>query len=40
MLEQVRKRAGWSIGRGRVGVGVCIKEHRELEAGRLSRHGT
>jgi predicted transcriptional regulator len=36
MLEQDRKRAGWSVGRASWELGVSIREYRELEAGNCS----
>lgn len=34
MLEQDRKQAGWSVGQAAWALGVSIREHREIEAGR------
>jgi Helix-turn-helix domain len=36
LLEQDRKRAGWSVRSGRVGTRREHREYRELEAGKLS----
>jgi hypothetical protein len=36
MLEQDRKRAGWSVGQAAWRLGVSIREFREIEAGALS----
>jgi hypothetical protein len=33
MLEQDRKRAGWSVGEASWQLGVTVREYRELEAG-------
>jgi predicted transcriptional regulator len=33
MLEDDRRRAGWSVGRAAWELGVSIREYRELEAG-------
>jgi transcriptional regulator with XRE-family HTH domain len=33
MLEQSRKRAGWSLGQAAGRLGVSVREYRELEAG-------
>ena len=33
MLEQDRKRAGWSVGQASWRLGVGIREYRELETG-------
>jgi predicted transcriptional regulator len=33
MLEQDRKRAGWSLGRAAWRLGVSVREYREIEAG-------
>lgn len=33
MLEDDRRRAGWSIGQAAWELGVSIREYRELEAG-------
>jgi len=33
LLEQDRKRAGWSVGQAAWRLGVSIREYRELEAG-------
>jgi predicted transcriptional regulator len=33
MLEQDRKRAGWSIGQAAWRLGVSVREYREFEAG-------
>jgi hypothetical protein len=35
MLEQDRKRAGWSVGQAAWRLGVSIREYRELEGRRL-----
>jgi predicted transcriptional regulator len=36
MLEDDRRRAGWSAGRAAWELGVSIREYRELEAGARS----
>jgi transcriptional regulator with XRE-family HTH domain len=36
MLEQDRKRAGWSVARAAWELGVSIREYRELKAGERS----
>ena len=36
MLEQDRKRAGWSIGQAASRLGVSVRTYRELEAGEWS----
>jgi transcriptional regulator with XRE-family HTH domain len=36
MLEQDRKRAGWSVGQAAWELGVSVREYRELEAGARS----
>jgi hypothetical protein len=36
MLEEDRKRAGWSVGQAAWRLGVSVREHRELEGGWLS----
>jgi predicted transcriptional regulator len=33
MLEDDRKRAGWSVGQAAWRLGVSVREYRELEAG-------
>jgi predicted transcriptional regulator len=33
MIEDERRRAGWSVGRAAWELGVSIREHQELEAG-------
>ena len=33
MLQQDRKRAGWSVGQAAGRLGVSVREYRELEAG-------
>ena len=33
MLEEDRKRAGWSMGQAAWRLGVSVREYRELEAG-------
>jgi DNA-binding XRE family transcriptional regulator len=33
MLEQDRKRAGWSVGQAAWRLGVSVREYREIEAG-------
>jgi predicted transcriptional regulator len=33
MLEQDRRRAGWSVGQAAWLLGVSVREYRELEAG-------
>jgi hypothetical protein len=33
MLEEDRKRAGWSVGQSAWRLGVSVREYRELEAG-------
>ena len=33
MLEEDRKRAGWSVGQAAWEVGVTVREYREIEAG-------
>ena len=36
MLEEDRRRAGWSVGQAAWRLGVSIREYRELEAGARS----
>jgi transcriptional regulator with XRE-family HTH domain len=36
MLEQDRKRSGWSLGQAAGRLGVSVREYRELEAGACS----
>jgi DNA-binding XRE family transcriptional regulator len=36
MLEQDRRRAGWSVARAAWELGVSVREYRELEAGKRS----
>ena len=36
MLEDDRRRAGWSVGQAAWRLGVSIREYRELEAGERS----
>jgi hypothetical protein len=36
MLEEDRKRAGWSVGQAAWRLGVSIREYRKLEAGARS----
>ena len=33
MLEQDRRRAGWSVGQAAVALGASVREYRELAAG-------
>jgi hypothetical protein len=37
MLEDDRRRAGWSVGQAAWRLGVSIRKYRELEAGERSR---
>jgi transcriptional regulator with XRE-family HTH domain len=36
MLEQNRKRTGWSVGQAAMELGLSIREYRKLEAGKRS----
>jgi DNA-binding XRE family transcriptional regulator len=36
MLEQDRRRAGWSVGEAAWRLGVSVREYREIEAGERS----
>jgi transcriptional regulator with XRE-family HTH domain len=33
MLEEDRRRAGWSVGQAALRLGVSVREYREIEAG-------
>jgi predicted transcriptional regulator len=37
VLEEDRRRAGWSVGQAAWRLGVSVRECREIEAGALSR---